>query len=82
MSKKRLNITVDPEVAERARLYSERHDTSISSLVEGFLSTLPSEARGTVSAELPTIVRRLHGVATGKVDREAYRRHLLERYGE
>lgn len=35
MSKRRLNITVDPDLVERARRYSERHNTSISRLVRG-----------------------------------------------
>ena len=80
MPKKRLNITVEPEVFERARRYADRHGTSISSLVGEFLIRLPEiEAAG--DEGLPPTVRRLLGVATGARDREDYRRHLIEKHG-
>ncbi len=79
MPKKRLNITVDAAVVERARRYTKRHNTSISGLVSGFLAHLPD---ADVSAEdLSPTVRRLLGIAAGGPDREDYRRHLLEKYG-
>ena len=78
MSKQRLNLTVDPAVIERARRYTQRHNTSISRLVTEFLSQLPVEAHGE-EALTPT-VRRLLGVAKGGGDREDYRRHLVEKY--
>ncbi len=80
MSKKRLNITVDAAVVERARRYSRRHNTSISGLVGEFLSHLP-DADVSGAADLSPTVRRLLGVAAGGPDREDYRRHLLEKYG-
>ena len=79
MSKQRLNITVDPAVIERARRYTQRHNTSISRLVNEFLSQLPVEHDSEES--LTPTVRRLLGVAKGGVDREDYRRHLVEKYG-
>lgn len=78
MPKKRLNITVDPHVAERARRYSKRHDTSISKLVTDFLSGLPDEDE---PREHSPAVRRLLGVATDGPDREECRKHLDEKYG-
>jgi hypothetical protein len=80
MPKKRLNITVDAAVVERARRYTSRHNTSISGLVSGFLAHLPD---GDVSdaEDLSPTVRRLLGIAAGGPDREDYRRHLLEKYG-
>ena len=80
MPKKRLNITVDPDVVERARRYTRRHDTSISELVGEFLSHLP-DADGSGPADLSPTVRRLLGIAAGGPDREDYRSHLLEKYG-
>ena len=80
MPKKRLNITVDADVVERARRYTRRHNTSISGLVTEFLSQLP-EADPTGEQELAPTVRRLLGIAAGGPDREDYRRHLLEKYG-
>jgi hypothetical protein len=79
MSKQRLNITVDPEVVDRARRYTERHNTSISRLVTEFLSQLPSD--DDFGNELTPTVKRLLGIAKGGPDREEYRRHLIEKYG-
>jgi len=78
MAKKRLNITLDHNAAERARRYSQRHNTSISRLVGEFLSQLPDEE---TDRELTPTVSRLLGVAKGGPDREQYRRHLLDKYG-
>jgi hypothetical protein len=80
MPKKRLNITVDAAVVERARRYSRRHNTSISGLVTEFLAHLPEDDASGAEDLSPT-VRRLLGVASGGPDREEYRRHLLEKYG-
>ena len=80
MVKKRLNLTLDPEVYERARAYADLHRTSISRLVESFLSTLPDDSLDPASGHTPT-VRRLHGVALGGPDRESWRRHLIEKHG-
>ena len=79
MSKRRLNITVDPSVIERARRYTQRHNTSISRLVTAFLAQLPVEDDS--EQPLTPTVRRLLGVAKGAGDREAYRRHLVDKYG-
>jgi hypothetical protein len=80
MPKKRLNITVDPAVLERARRYTRRHKTSISGLVSEFLAQLP-DVSGAESDDLSPTVRRLLGIAVGGPDREDYRRHLVEKYG-
>ena len=80
MAKKRLNITLDPDVVERARRYTRDHNTSISKLVGEFLARLPVEDQPTPPDLGPT-VKRLVGIARGGPDREEYRRHLLEKYG-
>jgi hypothetical protein len=79
MAKKRLNITLEHETAERARRYTERHATSISRLVEEFLSQLPDPEDA--AGELTPAIRRLLGVARGGPDRAAYRRHLMRKHG-
>jgi hypothetical protein len=79
MSKQRVNITVDPAVVERARRYTQRHNTSISRLVTEFLAQLPVEDDSEES--LTPTVRRLLGVARGGGDRDDYRQHLAEKYG-
>ena len=80
MPKKRLNITVDADVVERARRYTRRHNTSISGIVGEFLAHLPEPGRDEEVVLSPT-VRRLLGIAAGGPDREDYRQHLLEKYG-
>ena len=80
MPKKRLNITVDATVVERARRYTRRHNTSISGLVSEFLAHLP-DADAPENGDLSPTVRRLLGIAAGGPDQEDYRRHLLEKYG-
>jgi hypothetical protein len=79
MPKKRLNITLDHETAERARRYTKRYNTSISRLVGEFLSQLPEEGQKELS--LTPTVKRLRGIAKGGPDREEYRRQLLDKYG-
>jgi hypothetical protein len=79
MPKKRLNITLDHETAERSRRYTKRHNTSISRLVGEFLSQLPEEGQKGLS--LTSTVKRLRGIAKGGPDREEYRRQLLDKYG-
>jgi hypothetical protein len=79
MAKKRLNITLDHETAERARRYTRRHKTSISRLVGEFLAQLP-DAEQTKHVLTPAVAR-LRGVARGGPDRDDYRRHLREKYG-
>jgi hypothetical protein len=79
MSTLRLNITVDPAVIERARRYTQQHNTTISRLVTGFLAQPPVEDDS--EGPLTPTVQRLLGVAEGERDREDYRRHLVEKYG-
>lgn len=80
MAKRRLNITVDHETVERARRYSRRHNTSISYLVEEFLSRLP-DIDSDDDALSPS-VKGLLGIARGGPGRDEYRRHLVEKYGQ
>lgn len=77
MGARKLTLSVDEQVIERARRYSRQHNTSISRLVTNFLSQLPSESE----ADTP-IVRRLRGILPPDVDLSDYKRHLEERYGQ
>jgi hypothetical protein len=80
MPKESLNLSIDGSVVSRARRYSHRHGTSISSLVSGFLSSLPADEQSDGGEELPPVVRRLYGVARGGGDLDDYRRRLVEKY--
>jgi hypothetical protein len=75
-SKKKLTLSVDEQVIERARRYSVRHNTSISQLVTTYLSELDSPS----DQEFSSLVHRLRGVLSQDVEIEDYHRHLEEKY--
>jgi Family of unknown function (DUF6364) len=75
-SRKKLTLSIDSDVIERARRYSKDHETSISQLVSTYLSQLDERADPRFS---PT-VRRLLGILPGDVALEDYRRHLEEKH--
>lgn len=80
MPKQSKNLSLDPEAVRRGERYSELHRTNVSQLVSNFLSALPldDEAR---EKQLSPAVRRLLGIAAGRVDEEDYRRYLVDKYG-
>jgi hypothetical protein len=75
-SKKKLTLSVDEKVIERARRYSVRHNTSISQLVTTYLSKLDSPA----DQEFSSLVGRLRGVLPQDVEMEDYHRYLEEKH--
>jgi len=77
MSRKKLTLSVDEQVIERARRYSRRHNTSISQLVSNYLALL--DANEGAEAYSPT-VRRLLGILPSDTNVEEYHRHLEEKY--
>jgi len=80
MPKRPFNMYLDEASIARAERYSEKHGTSVSKLVDDFLSRLP-EPDAEPSEPLTPTVRRLLGVARHGIDREDYREHLLDKYG-
>jgi hypothetical protein len=84
-NKRPTNLTLDPEAVARGERFGQRHGTSLSQLVTGFLYSLPGDAASMKVSELAPPVRRLYGVATGAsgaaTDRETYRAHLDKKYG-
>lgn len=80
-TKRRTNLTLDPDVVAAAERYGKRHGTNLSQLVNDFLRAL-QERTSVEETALAPVVRRLHGIAAGAtVDRDAHRTHLLEKYG-
>jgi len=72
----KLTLSVDDAVISRAKRYAEQHDTSVSGLVEDYLSSVTAKP----SAEkLPPVVKSLRGILKS-ADPADYRRHLLRRY--
>lgn len=76
-SKKKLTLSVDEQVIERARRYSRRHNTSISHLVTNYLSQL--DETGERAAFSPT-VQRLLGILPPDTSLSEYYEHLEEKY--
>lgn len=75
MGKKKLTLSVDATVVERAKRFSRRNKTSISELVTGFLASLEDEAQ----ASTP-IVDRLTGIIPDRGSEDDYHRYLEEKY--
>ena len=73
---KKLTLTVDEEVIERARRYSALHDTSISRLVTRYLARLSANEERT----LAPAVQRLVGILPPDVDPSEYLRHLEDKH--
>ena len=83
-TKRATNLTLDPAAVARGERFGARHGKSLSQLVNDLLSALPgSEQTDEVDpADLAPAVRRLFGVAAGgSTDRQAYRDHLIRKYG-
>ena len=75
MSKKKLTLSVEETVVERAKQFSRRNQTSVSKLVTEFLGSL--EEGG---ASPTPVVRRLRGVLPSSVTRDEYRAHLAAKH--
>jgi hypothetical protein len=76
-SRKKLTLSVDEQIIERARRYSKRHNTSISRLVSNYLAQLD---RPDEEPRYSPTVRRLLGILPSDVSVEDYRRHLEEKH--
>ncbi len=76
-AKRKLTLSVDSRVADAAKRYAAEHDTSVSQLVENFLSVIALEPAGTG----PTpVLDRLRGALSG-VGVADWQEHLVEKYG-
>ena len=75
MSKKKLTLSVDEAVVERAKQFSRRNQTTVSQLVTEFLGSL--EEKGAISTP---VVRRLRGVLPSSVTRDEHRAHLAAKH--
>lgn len=81
-AKRPTNLTLDPEAVTRGERFGQRHGTSLSQLVTDFLYSLPADDVDDTLPQLTPPVRRLYGLAAGgTTDRDAYRDHVVEKYG-
>ncbi|MGH9368705.1 MAG: DUF6364 family protein [Thermoanaerobaculia bacterium] len=72
----KLTLSVDGQVAERAKRYAREHGTSVSRMVEQYLELVSAGSR---DVEAPPVLRRLRSSLRGAKPTE-YRRHLKEKY--
>jgi GTP1/Obg family GTP-binding protein len=74
----RLTLSVDEEVVTRAKRFAADHGTSVSKMVQEYLSSLEAAPE---LENLPPVTRSLVGILKNSdVDIEDYRRHLFEKY--
>jgi antitoxin component of RelBE/YafQ-DinJ toxin-antitoxin module len=76
--KSRLNITVDEELLNRAKVYAEQHQTSISQLVEVYLERLTKKP---AKENLLSLVKQLKKPQISP-DADLKKQYLEERKGK
>lgn len=77
----KLTLRLDKSVIQQAKEYARTHQTSLSSLVEAYLTLLTRSAP--TSQIISPTVRQLTGVIDLKnadLDQENYREHLAKKY--
>ena len=72
----KLTLSVDAEIAARAKRYAKRHGTSVSEMVENYLDVI---SHPPTQEALPPILRSMRGVLK-KADVRDYRRYLAKKY--
>lgn len=75
----KLTLSVDDGVVRRAKRYARARGTSVSRLVERFLSFVATEDDTAPARKEPPILRRLRGALKG-VSQDDYRLHLERKY--
>jgi flagellar biosynthesis/type III secretory pathway ATPase len=73
--KKKLTLSVDAAVIERAKRFSRRNATTVSKLVTEFLASLEDG-----DEPATPIVDRLRGILPQTASRDEYREHLEEKH--
>ena len=71
----KLTLSVDSEIAEQAKTYAREHSTSVSELVESYLSALSSFPK---PPDTP-MVKHLRGLLSAG-SRDNYRDYLSNKY--
>ena len=79
------DISLNKHIVDDARIYAERQGTSLSELIENYLTRLVRKEKRT-DGEVPDIVMSLLGAGEPVDDddingRKAYREYLKEKYG-
>lgn len=72
----KLTLSVDPQIAARAKRYAKEHGTSVSGMVESYLNVV---TKPVAERKDPPILRSLRGTLKGGSIQE-YREHLEKKY--
>jgi len=78
---KKLTLSLDKTIIERAKDYAKSNNISLSKLIESYLTTLTK--RSSNSTEITPLVESLSGVISLDKDfdvKDAYANYLLEKY--
>ena len=78
----KLTLSVAPEVVAAAKLYAAASDTSVSQLVEDYLSVITRRSPGgdTPAPRSAPILTKLKGALQGDGDIQHHRDHLAAKY--
>jgi Family of unknown function (DUF6364) len=78
----KLTLSVNPEIVARAKEYAERNHTSVSELVQTYLSIVTKPPQPLPEKELPPVLASLRSLVKddGLDYREEYRKHLTARH--
>lgn len=78
---KKLTLSLDKTIIEKAKKYAKSNDISLSKLIESYLSTLTNRKKS--SAKITPLVESLSGVISLDEDfdvKDAYAEYLIEKY--
>tara|TARA_R110002049_G_scaffold252877_8_gene428203 strand:- start:1913 stop:2158 length:246 start_codon:yes stop_codon:yes gene_type:complete len=78
---KKLTLSLDKAIIERAKNYAKSNNISLSKLIESYLTTLTKRKRN--STEITPLVESLSGVINLDEDidvKDAYTDYLIEKY--
>ena len=77
----KLTIKLDKEIIEKAKLYAEKHNISLSRMIESYLASLTTENRE--ESEVTPLVKSLSGVIQLEPDsdiKKDYTDYLSDKY--
>jgi hypothetical protein len=79
----KLTLRLDEDTIERAKNYAKDKKISLSSLIENYLNFVTAASEE--AAEITPFVKSLSGAVAlpeGYDEKEAYKKHLLEKYSK
>jgi hypothetical protein len=80
----KLTLKLDNQVIERAKIYAQKKNTSLSKLIEAYLKFLTSSSSADTN-EVTPLVKSLSGVikSSNLSDiKESYKKHLTKKYAK